>query len=96
MPSINTAASSRFVTIETSAKMPNSVKAAYKHCAVLEIDADYTGPIHGISDRYKGIRGVVWQSGNYPAAGKTARSERQSSLAYAAELAAERNSATKS
>jgi len=86
-------AASKFVVIETSAKMPAKVKSAYKHCAVMEMAADADAP-KMISARAKGCIRIVWESVNYPAAGKTERSERVASLTYAREEAARLNAAT--
>lgn len=93
MPSINTTVPSRFVLVETTAQMPNSVKAAYKHCAVVEIDADFTGTVPGISERYRGVRRIMARWPAYPANGKTERSGRVQALAEANAMVAELNAA---
>ena len=91
MPSLNPSASSRFLVIESTKKMPISVKAAYDYCAVVEVDADFTPRVPGISDRYRGVRRVVQAWAPYPRSGKTPASSRVRSLAEAAALAADLN-----
>ena len=91
MPSINPSAPSRFILVESSAHMPTSVKAAYDHCAVVEVDADFLGRIPGISTRFRGVRGVVATWGPYPRSGKTAKSARVQAHTEAAALVAELN-----
>lgn len=86
MPSINPAASSRFVFRVTAANMPSSVKAAYQHCAIMEIDGDLPADFMpaAIDERIRGVRRIVESWGPYPSAGKTARSGKQTALREAA------------
>jgi hypothetical protein len=91
MSSINPSAPSRFVFVESSAHMPNSVKAAYDWCAVVEVDADFTGRVLGISTRYRGVRAVVQTWDPYPRNGKTPASARVQAHAEAHALVAARN-----
>lgn len=78
MPSINPAAPPRYLVRESCAKMPLKVKAAYRWCAVLEVDGDLPLDWYpaAIDKRIKGVRRVVASWAPYPAAGKTARSGR--------------------
>jgi len=58
--------------------MPLKVKAAYRWCAVLEVDGDLPLDWYpaAIDKRIRGVRRVVASWAPYPAAGKTARSGR--------------------
>lgn len=78
MSSINPAAPPRFIVRESCAKMPLKVKAAYRWCAVLEVDGDLPLDWHpaAIDKRIRGVRRVVASWAPYPAAGKTPRSGR--------------------
>jgi hypothetical protein len=50
-----------FVLKTASAKMPSSVKAPYRRIGILLMNEGYTHAL-GISDRYKGVKRVVYQS----------------------------------
>lgn len=78
MSSINPAAPPRYLVRESCAKMPLKVKAAYRWCAVLEVDGDLPLDWYpaAIDKRIKGVRRVVASWAPYPAAGKTSRSGR--------------------
>jgi hypothetical protein len=58
--------------------MPLTVKAAYRWCAVLEVDGDLPLDWYpaAIDKRIRGVRRVVASWAPYPAAGKTPRSGR--------------------
>lgn len=78
MSSLNPAAPPRYLVRESCAKMPIKVKAAYRWCAVMEVDGDLPIDFHpaAIDKRIKGVRRIIASWGPYPAAGKTARSGR--------------------
>jgi hypothetical protein len=77
------------IVMTSSAKMPNSVKAAYVNVAVVQINQHYTAQglrPKMISERARGVLRVI-RLGHYPAAGKTERSGYQQALKRADELA---------
>ena len=81
------------IVMTSSAKMPQSCKAAYRRVAVVQLNQHYTAcglRPKMISERVIGVLRVI-DLGHYPANGKTERSGLQQALKRAHEIAFQMN-----